>query len=58
MPIPLYYQYTGDFEELKKEHRVQLDKTENLKKRVNSAEGYLKEMEPIMLDLFGRVIDN
>ena len=57
MPIPLYYQYTGDFEELKKEHRVQLDKTENLKKRVKSAEVYLKEMEPIMLDLFGRVIN-
>ena len=58
MPMPLYSQYVGDYDALKKEHRVQLDKTENLKMRVKSAEVYLKEMEPIMLDLFGRIIDN
>ncbi|MCH7820301.1 MAG: hypothetical protein IIB40_12250 [Candidatus Marinimicrobia bacterium] len=57
MPMPLYSQYVGDYDALKKEHRVQVDKTENLKKRVKSAEVYLKEMEPIMLDLFGRVIN-
>ena len=57
MPMPLYSQYVGDYDALKKEHRVQLDKTENLKKRVKWAEMYLKEIEPVMLDLFGRVIN-
>ena len=57
MPMPLYSQYVGDYDALKKERRAQLDITENLKKRVKSAEVNLREMELIMLDLFGRVID-
>ena len=57
MPMPLYSQYVGDYDVLKKDYRVQIDKTENLKKKVESAEMYIEEMEPIMLDLFGRVID-
>ena len=58
MPMPLYSQYMGDYEALRKERSVQLESKKNMDERVKIAEENLRELDRILIDLFERLVNN